>query len=55
MANVELIGLGLALGLATEVTDGLGLGPRPAALSGPQLVNTITATTPQILGIATTG
>jgi hypothetical protein len=55
MAFVEWIGRGLALGLATGVTDALGLGLRTAALFGPQLVNTIRATTPQILGIATTG
>jgi hypothetical protein len=43
MAIVELIGLGLGLGLAT------------ATLFGPQIVNTIRATAPQILGIAMTG
>jgi len=55
MAIVELVRLGLVLGLATGIADALGLGLRTAALFGPQLVSTIRATAPQIIRIATPG
>jgi hypothetical protein len=56
IAIVELIGLGLRLGLATGAVRALELGLETVVLLGPQLVKTIRATTTaEILGIATKG